>query len=35
MKLMIKSAKEMLAVLDETKETFFKDRKGTYPYTVW
>jgi hypothetical protein len=33
MKLMVKSAKEMLAVLDETKETFFKDRKCTYPYT--
>ena len=31
MKLMVKSAKEMLAVLDETKETFFKDRKCTYP----
>jgi transposase len=35
MKLMVKSAKEMLAVLDETKETFFKDRKCTYPYTEW
>ena len=35
MKLMVKSAKEMLAVLDETKETFFKDRKCIYPYTEW
>jgi len=35
MKLMVKSAKEMLAVLDETKETLFKDRKCTYPYTEW
>ena len=32
---MVKSAKEMLAVLDETKETLFKDRKCTYPYTEW
>jgi hypothetical protein len=29
MKLIVKSAKEMLAVLDETKETLFKDRKCT------
>jgi transposase len=35
MKLMVKSAKEMLAVLDETKEKLFKDRKCTYPYTEW
>jgi transposase len=35
MKLMVKSAKEMLSVLDETKETLFKDRKCTYPYTEW
>jgi len=35
MKLMAKSAKEMLQVLDETKEAFFKDRKCTYPYTEW
>ena len=35
MKLMVKSAKEMLAVLDETRETLFKDRKCTYPYTEW
>jgi hypothetical protein len=35
MKLMVKSAKEMLAVLDETKETLFKDKKCTYPYTEW
>ena len=35
MKLMVKSAKEMLAVLDETKEALFKDRKCTYPYTEW
>jgi hypothetical protein len=35
MKLMVKSAKEMLAVLDETKETIFKDRKCDYPYTEW
>ena len=32
---MVKSAKEMLSVLDETKETLFKDRKCTYPYTEW
>jgi transposase len=35
MKLMVKSAKEMLVVLDETKETLFKDRKCAYPYTEW
>jgi hypothetical protein len=35
MKLMAKSAKEMLAVLDETKEALFKDRKCVYPYTEW
>jgi hypothetical protein len=35
MKLMVKSAKEMLSVLDETKETLFKDGKCTYPYTEW
>ena len=35
MKLMVKSAKEILAVLDKTKETFFKDRKCSYPYTEW
>jgi hypothetical protein len=33
MKLMVKSAEEMLAILDETKETFFKERKCSYPYT--
>ncbi len=32
---MVKSAKELLQVLDETRETFFKDRKCTYPYTEW
>jgi len=35
MKLMVKSAEEMLAILDETKETFFKDRKCSYPCTEW
>jgi hypothetical protein len=35
MKLMVKSAKEMLSVLDETKETLFKDGKCTYPYKEW
>jgi hypothetical protein len=35
MRLLVKSAKEMLAVLDETKESFFKDRKSAYPYTEW
>jgi transposase len=35
MRLMVKSVKEMLQVLDETKETVFKDRKCTYPYTEW
>ena len=35
MKLMVKSVQELLQVLDETKETFFKDRKCTYPYTEW
>lgn len=33
MKLMVKSAKELLQVLDETRETVFKDRKTFYPYT--
>lgn len=31
---MAKSAKEMLYVLDETKESF-KDKKSVYPYTEW
>jgi hypothetical protein len=31
MKLMVKSAKEMLAVLDETKETLFKDKNAATP----
>jgi len=35
MKLMVKSAKELLQVLDETRESMFKDRKCTYPYTEW
>jgi hypothetical protein len=35
MKLMVKSAKELLQVLDETRETVFKDRKTIYPYTEW
>ena len=35
MKLMVKSAKELLQVLDETRETVFKDRKTVYPYTEW
>ena len=35
MKLMVKSAKELLQFLDETRETVFKDRKTVYPYTEW
>jgi hypothetical protein len=35
MKLMVKSAQELLQALDETKETLFKDRKCSYPYTEW
>jgi len=35
MKLTVKSTKELLQVLDETKETLFKDRKCIYPYTEW
>src|SRR3972149_13590 len=35
MKLTVKSTKELLQVLDETKEEFFKDRKCIYPYTEW
>ena len=35
MKLTVKSTKELLQVLDETKETFFKERKCVYPYTEW
>ena len=35
MKLMVKSTKELLEALDETRETFFKDKKCTYPYTEW
>ena len=34
-KLSIKSTKEMLQVLDETKEALFKDKKTVYPYTEW
>lgn len=30
---MVKSTKELLQVLDETRETVFKDRKCTYTYT--
>lgn len=35
MKLTVKSTKELLQVLDETKETLFKDRQTVYPYTKW
>jgi transposase len=35
MKLTVKSTKELLQVLDETKEALFKDRKCVYPYTEW
>ena len=35
MKLMTKSAQELLVVLEETRETLFKDRKTAYPYTEW
>ena len=35
MKLTVKSTKELLQVLDETKEAFFKDRQCIYPYTEW
>jgi hypothetical protein len=35
MKLMVKSTKELLQVLDETKEALFKDRQCIYPYTEW
>jgi transposase len=35
MKLTVKSTKELLLVLDETKEAFFKDRQCIYPYTEW
>jgi len=35
MKLMVKSVKELMQVLNETRETVFKDRKCTYPYTEW
>jgi len=35
MKLTVKSTKELLQVLDETKEAFFKDRQCLYPYTEW
>jgi transposase len=35
MKLTVKSTKELLQVLDETKETLFKDRQCIYPYTEW
>jgi hypothetical protein len=34
MKLTVKSAKEQLKVLDETKETLFKDRKYSYRLVV-
>jgi hypothetical protein len=33
MKLMAKNTKELLQVLDENKQTFFKDKKCSYPYT--
>jgi transposase len=35
MKLTVKSTKELLEVLDETREVFFKDKKTNYPYTQW
>ena len=35
MKLTVKSTKELLQVLDETKEAFFKDRQCIYPYSEW
>jgi transposase len=35
MKIMAKSVKELLVVLDETREKLFKDKKCTYPYTEW
>ena len=35
MKLTAKSAQELLVVLDETRDTLFKDRKCIYPYTEW
>ena len=35
MKLTVKSTKELLQVLDETKEALFKDRQCVYPYTEW
>jgi len=35
MKLTVKSTKELLQVLDETKEDLFKDRQCVYPYTEW
>lgn len=35
MKLTVKSTKELLQVLDETKEALFKDRKCIYPYSEW
>jgi transposase len=35
MKLTVKSTKELLQVLDETKEALFKDRQCIYPYTEW
>jgi transposase len=35
MKLTVKSTKELLQVLDETKEDLFKDKQCVYPYTEW
>src|SRR4030066_2425968 len=35
MKLTVRSTKELLQVLDETKEAYFKDRQCIYPYTEW
>jgi hypothetical protein len=35
MKIMAKSAQELLVVLDETREKLFKDKKCVYPYTEW
>jgi|GEM_PF-2794132 len=34
-RLTVKSTKEMLEVLEETRETLFKDHKTDYPYSQW
>ena len=33
--LTVKRAKELLDILEDTKETLFKDRKTDHPYTQW